>query len=138
MRYRLLHNVGHEFIVHEIGVIQIVVKVASVYEDADPQSLYFLHRYFSLQASLNYNLNDNYLMHNEFMAYVMQQSVAQTGSYFADNLAQRGSMLRAEPELCAYIQDTKGSGFSNASQVLSDYVFQRWGMEAGRISLVGR
>ena len=113
-------------------------KVASVYEDADPQSLYFLHRYFSLQASLNYNLNDTYLMHNEFMAYVMQQSVAQTGSYFADNLAQRGSMLRAEPELCAYIQDTKGSGFSNASQVLSDYVFQRWGMEAGRISLVGR
>ena len=113
-------------------------KVASVYDNADPLSLHFLHRYFNLQASLNYNLDDTYLMHNEFMAYVMQQSVAQTGSYFADNLAQRGSMLRAEPELCAYIQDTKGSGFSKASQVLSDYVFQRWGMEAGRISLVGR
>ena len=77
-------------------------------------------------------------MHNEFMAYVMQQSVAQTGPYFADNLAQRGSMLRGEPELCAYIQDTKGSGFTKASQVLSDYVFKRWGMESGRISLVSR
>lgn len=113
-------------------------KVASVYQNADPQSIRFLHRYFSLQATLNYNLEDTYLMHNEFMAYVMQQGVNRTGSYFSDNLAQRGSMLRAEPELCAYIQATKGQGFADAAQQISDYVFHRWGLEAGRVNLVSR
>ncbi len=112
--------------------------VAAVYQSADQKSLQFLHRFFTIQDSLTYNLDDTYLMHNEFMAYVMQQSVAKTGAYFADNLAQRGSMLRAEPELCAYVRDTKGVGFTGASQVLSNYVFQRWGIEAGRVSLVSR
>mgnify|MGYP003301401179 CR=1 FL=1 len=112
--------------------------VAGVYQNADPQSLRFLHRYFSLQASLDYNINDTYLMHNEFMAYVMQQSVSRTGAYFADNLARRGSMLRSEPELCAYIQSSKGEGFRAASETLSRYVFSRWGLEAGRVSLVDR
>ncbi len=113
-------------------------QVAGVYQNADPQALRFLHRYFSLYASLNYNINDTYLMHNEFMAYVMQQSVGRTGAYFADNLARRGSMLRSEPELCAYIQSSKGEGFRVASEALSKYVFGRWGLEAGRVSLVGR
>lgn len=113
-------------------------QVAAVYQNADPQSLRFLHRYFQLQASLNYNLEDTYLMHNEFMAYVMQQPVNRTGAYFADNLAQRGSMLRSEPELCAYIQTSKGEGFRVASEELSRFVFKKWGIEAGRISLVSR
>lgn len=136
LRYTFVAHEGYHgiFFVNE----DFRSMVASVYQNADQKSIQFLHRYFNLQASLNYNLNDTYLMHNEFMAYVMQQSVAQTGPYFADNLAQRGSMLRGEPELCAYIQDTKGAGFTKASQMLSDYVFKRWGMESGRISLVSR
>lgn len=112
--------------------------VASVYDTADPQSVHFLRRYFQIQASLGYNLNDTYLMHNEFMAYVMQQPVNRTGAYFAENLAKRGSMLRAEPKLCAYIQESKGQGFSQASELLSRYVFSRWGIESGRVSLVSR
>lgn len=112
--------------------------VASVYEKADPQSIQFLHSYFSIHASLNYNLEDTYLMHNEFMAYVMQQSVARTGPYFADNLAYRATMLQAVPELCAYVQASKGAGFTDASQQISDYVFQRWGLEAGRVNLISR
>lgn len=113
-------------------------QVAAVYQNADPQSVRFLHRYFQLQASLNYNLDDTYLMHNEFMAYVLQQPVNRTGAYFADNLAQRGSMLREEPELCSYIQATKGEGFRLASEELSRFVFRNWGIEAGRVSLVSR
>ena len=78
------------------------------------------------------------MIQNEFMAYVMQQSVARTASYFADNLSWRGSMLDAEPELCAYVQRTKGAGFRDASAQLSAYVFSRWGLEAGRVALVTR
>lgn len=112
--------------------------VAQVFQTADAESIRFLLRYFQVQSSLNYNLEDTYLIQNEFMAYVMQQSVARTAAYFADNLAWRGSMLEAEPELCAYIQATKGEGFRDASAQLSSYVFSRWGLESGRVALVTR
>ncbi len=134
----------HTFIAHEgfHGIFFVDEEfreaVSVVYGNADSRSLRFLHRYFQLQASLNYNTDDTYLMHNEFMAYVMQQPAGNTGAYFADNLARRGSMLRSEPELCAYIQSSKGEGFRAASEALSKYVFGRWGLEAGRVSLVGR
>lgn len=113
-------------------------EVAKIYNSSDKDSIQFLLRYFQIQASLNYNIEDTYLIQNEFMAYMMQQSVVRTGSYFADNLAQRGSMLRGEPILSAYVTETKGQGFMEASQRISDYVFKRWGMEAGRIALVTR
>lgn len=112
--------------------------VSTVFAETDKDTLRFLLRYFQIQASLNYNLDDTYLIQNEFMAYVMQQPVSRTGPYFAENLAWRGSMLRSEPELSAYVRKTKGIGFTEASQRLSDYVFARWGMESGRVSLVSR
>ena len=42
------------------------------------------------------------------------------------------------PEDAAYVQQTKGTGFTEASLRLSTYTFNRWGIEAGRVSLVGR
>lgn len=113
-------------------------KVADVFDAADADSIRFLLRYFQIQPSLNYNLEDTYLVQNEFMAYLLQQPVSRTGPYFAENLAWRGSMLRAEPDLSAYVRDTNGAGFTSASQQLSEYIFSRWGMEAGRVSLVSR
>ncbi|MBO5137475.1 MAG: hypothetical protein J6B81_03140 [Spirochaetaceae bacterium] len=113
-------------------------KVKEVFETSDKDSIAFLLRFFQIQDSLNYNLEDTYLVQNEFMAYVMQQSVSRTASYFADNIAWRGTMLRAEPELSAYVRNTKGKGFEQASERLSQYVFERWGIESGRVALVTR
>lgn len=112
--------------------------VSKIFNQTDKNSLNFLLRFFQIQSSLNYNLEDTYLIQNEFMAYVMQQPVNRTGSYFADNIACRGTMIRGEPELSEYVRNTKGYGFTEASQKLSDYVFNRWGMESGRVSLVYR
>lgn len=112
--------------------------VAEVYNTADKKSIQFLQNYFVSQPTLNYNIDDTYLMQNEFMAYIMQQSVANTGPYFADNLAHRNSMKYYFPEDAAYVQQTKGTGFTEASLRLSTYTFNRWGIEAGRVSLVGR
>ena len=112
--------------------------VAEVYNTADKKSIQFLQNYFVSKPTLNYNIDDTYLMQNEFMAYIMQQSVANTGPYFADNLAHRNSMKYYFPEDAAYVQQTKGTGFTEASLRLSTYTFNRWGIEAGRVSLVGR
>ena len=113
-------------------------KVKTVFNTMDKKSLNFLLRFFQIQSSLNYNLEDTYLIQNEFMAYVMQQSVANTESYFAKNLACRGTMIRGEPELSSYVRETNGIHFVQSSQLLSDYVFSRWGLESGRIALVSR
>ena len=109
-----------------------------MYNTADKKSIQFLQNYFVSQPTLNYNIDDTYLMQNEFMAYIMQQSVANTGPYFADNLAHRNSMKYYFPEDAAYVQQTKCTGFTEASLRLSTYTFNRWGIEAGRVSLVGR
>jgi len=113
-------------------------KVKTVFNTMDKKSLNFLLRFFQIQSSLNYNLEDTYLIQNEFMAYVMQQSVVNTESYFAKNLACRGTMIRGEPELSSYVRETNGIHFVQSSQLLSDYVFSRWGLESGRIALVSR
>ena len=136
LRYTFVAHEGFHGIFFVDKDFRDTVSVA--YQNADPQSLQFLHSYFTVQDTLAYNKDDTYLMHNEFMAYMLQQPVNRTGTYFADNLAKRGFMLRAVPELCTYVQKTQGTGFTESSQVLSTYVFQRWGIEAGRVSLVGR
>ena len=41
----------------------------------DPVCLEFLKQFWSTQATLSYDTSDIYLMHNEVMGYLMQQSL---------------------------------------------------------------
>ncbi|AEE16350.1 hypothetical protein Trebr_0914 [Treponema brennaborense DSM 12168] len=133
----------HSFVAHEglHGLYFIDADfrttVSQVFSRMDPLSLQFLIRYFQVQPSLNYNTADTYLLENEFMAYIMQQPVSRTGNYFVTR-ASWNSMTAAEPELCAYVKATGGSGFTDAARILNEYVFRRWGFSAGRVSLVTR
>lgn len=112
--------------------------VAAVYTMMDSRSLAFLTRYFEYTPSLNYDTSDVYLMHNECMAYLLQQQVYRIPSYFAENLAIRKSVNDNEPELAQYVRETKAQGFVDAATILEEYVYQRWGFAAGRVSLVFR
>ncbi len=111
--------------------------VSAVYYTMDPQSLQFLIDYFISQPSLGYDVNDQYLMHNEFMAYIMQQKLSDVGNYFV-HLAERGSVKRATPDLAAYIRETKGRGFEDAASALNDYVYDKYGIVCGNIALIAR
>ncbi len=111
--------------------------VSAVYYTMDPSSLQFLIDYFKSQPSLGYDVNDEYLMHNEFMAYIMQQKLADVGPYFV-HLAERGSVMRATPELAAYVRESKGRGFEDAALAMNDYVYDKYGIVCGNISLVSR
>ena len=111
--------------------------VSAVYYTMDPSSLQFLIDYFKSQPSLGYDVNDEYLMHNEFMAYIMQQKLSEVGNYFV-HLANRGTVMKATPNLAKYIRDTKGRGFEDAAVALNDYVYDRFGIVCGNIALVSR
>lgn len=111
--------------------------VAAVYGTCDYKSLEFVHDYFKSQPSLGYDQNDEYLMHNEFMAYLMQSPMNGVADYFVHQ-ANRGSVIAYTPELCAYIRQTKASGLEDAAAAINDFIFDKYGVVAGSIALVRR
>lgn len=111
--------------------------VSAVYYTFDPTSRDFLIDYFKSQPSLGYDINDEYLMHNEFMAYIMQQRLSEVAKYFV-HLANRGTVINFTPQLAAYIRETEGSGFEDAANALNDFVFDKYGIVCGNIALVNR
>ena len=110
---------------------------AAIYYTIDQQSLDFIVGFWNSQPNLNYDPSDLYLMHNEFMAYIMQQPLSKVASYFV-HLSNRGSVMKAMPDLCNYIRDTKGITFEDAARIFDTYAFDRWGLASGRVSLISR
>ena len=76
-------------------------------------------------------------MHNEFMAYIMQQKLSEVAKYFV-HLANRGSVIDYTPQLAAYIRKTEGRGFEDAATALNDFVYDKYGIVCGNIALVNR
>lgn len=111
--------------------------VSAVFYTFDPTSRDFLIDYFKSQPSLGYDTNDEYLMHNEFMAYIMQQRLSEVAKYFV-HLANRGTVMNFTPQLAAYIRKTEGLGFEDAANALNDFVFDKYGIVCGNIALVNR
>jgi len=109
--------------------------VSAVYYTMDPDSLAFMIDYFKSQPSLGYDVNDDYLMHNEFMAYIMQQKLSEVANYFV-HLANRGTVMKYTPNLAAYVRRTEGKGFEDAGTALNEFVFDKYGIVCGNISLV--
>ncbi len=110
-------------------------EVAVLYESLSTPALEFLHGYFSAIDSLNYDTEDDYLMQNEFMAYIAQQPVSRVADYFLTNLAGRLARRSGYAEQVAYIRRTGAADFVRAAENLDAYLFDRWGFSCGRVSL---
>lgn len=111
--------------------------VSAVFYTCDPNTRDFLIDYFRSQSSLGYDTNDDYLMHNEFMAYVMEKPTSLVAEDFVKK-ANWKSVNDFTPELCEYIRKTEGKGFEDISNALNDFVFDKYGIVAGNICLVNR
>ena len=111
--------------------------VASIYYTIDRRTLAYLRRYFQVTPSLNYDVNDDYLMKNEFMAYLLQRPLSQTASYYVDMAKREHSQQLAKNE-ADYIIETAGSGFESAATLLDEYVSDRWNLNAGRVWMISR
>ena len=112
-------------------------KVSIIYNAFDNTSLEFIKTFWETQNGLNYDRTDDYLMRNEFMAYIMQQRYSYIKEYFV-SLANRWSVQKNEPELAAYIRDTQASAFVQAGKELNEYAFNNFGFAAGRVNLISR
>lgn len=109
----------------------------SLYEVFDSKSMAFLRTYFSTYASLKYDLTDDYLIHNEFMAYLLQQSPENSETYFTTR-SNWTQIANANPSASSYVRRNEGKDFGAASKSLSEYVFNRWGFWGGRTYLIKR
>jgi hypothetical protein len=95
----------------------------------------FIVSYFEFQQ---YDVRDEYLLLNEFMAHVLQQSVSQAAEYFGKQIPER---LENTWRSSALPQKDESSGtwpvladaFTVEAQAFSAYVNQRWGLSAGRV-----
>lgn len=110
---------------------------SAVYYTMDQTSIQFLKDYFKSQPGLGYDQNDDYLMHNEFMAYIMQQNIKEVSKYFV-HLANRGSVIKYTPKLAAYVRKTEGKTFEDAALALNDFVFDKYQIIGGNISLISK
>ena len=111
--------------------------VSAVYYTIDGRALDFMQGYWLAYPSLGYDKNDDFLMKNEFMAYLMQQPLSRTAAYFMQ-LAERPAVSAKNPELCRYVKQTQGKAFEDAARALETYAYDNWGLAAGRVSLITR
>ncbi len=112
-------------------------KVDSIYDSFDRTSLEFIQTFWETQPGLNYDRSDDYLMRNELMAYIMQQTPSRIGPYFV-SLAERDSVNQIEGNLAAYIRETKASAFIEGGWELNQWAFDNYGFAAGRVNLLYR
>ena len=109
--------------------------VSAVYYTMDSQALQFIKDYFASQPSLGYDQSDEYLMHNEFMAYIMQQPLNAVAENFI-SYANWNTVTKYAPVTSKYIRETKAQSIEDAAIMLNDYVFDEYGVICGSISLV--
>jgi hypothetical protein len=101
----------------------------------------FLLSFFEFQA---YDTSDQYLVINEFMAHVLQQSVAQAAWYFGEQQPNR--MIATSPWRRSSLPEKAAvsssgsqywpdiaSAFTAEGEAFSLYVNRRWGLAAGRV-----
>ncbi|MDR1363726.1 MAG: hypothetical protein LBJ35_06725 [Spirochaetaceae bacterium] len=97
----------------------------------------FITSYFDFQQ---YDINDSYLVLNEFMAHCLQQGVAASGKYFGENLA--GRLYEKSPWRRTALpprDDDAGNwpaiaeSFRAEAAAFSEYAAGRWGLAAGRV-----
>jgi hypothetical protein len=107
------------------------------WENLPPAARRFLLSYFGYQA---YDVNDEYLMVNEFMAHLMQQSVSRASRYFGETLAGR---IAASPWRRTVLPPGEGpfwpelgETFRAEAAAFSAYAETRWGLAAGRVRRV--
>ena len=110
-------------------------EVYKLFDELDYGTKRYLIRYFQVTPSLNYDVNDEYLLRNEFMAYMLQKPVSEVSKYFVEMASRQHSQEMAKKE-ADYIISNQARYFVEASGKLDEYVNKRWNLDAGRVWLI--
>lgn len=133
-------NLRYRFITHEClhGIYfteeSFRNTVERAFQQTDPRAVLFLRRYFEVYPTLQYEIDDDYLLQNEFMAYLLQQDRGFLQEYYS-RVSWFRTMTEAEPALCRYIRRTNAEAFMQAAAQMSSFLYTAWGLKAGRICL---
>jgi hypothetical protein len=106
------------------------------WEGLDPGARRFILSYFDYQ---HYDIKDDYLVLNEFMAHVLQQPVSRAGRYFGETLASRLDASSWRRAVLPEKDESTGSWPALAEAFLAEarafdaYAADRWGLRAGRV-----
>ena len=111
--------------------------IAGLHKKFNPQAREFLELYWANNPNLHYDRSDDFLMKNEFMAYMLQQDPAEAKKYFM-GWARDSFMPRIAPKLCEYVVGNDAEDFVSMSSLLDSWTFENWGLGAGRVSLILR
>jgi hypothetical protein len=76
-------------------------------------------------------------MHNEFMAYLLQQPLKDVSEYFVGR-TNLYSVWSFTPLLSNYVRSTNAKGFEDAALVLNDYIYDEYGISGGNVGLINR
>jgi hypothetical protein len=104
------------------------------WENLSPAAKRFILSYFDFQG---YDVDDEYLVVNEFMAHVLQQPVSQAARYFGETLASR---IDESPWRRAVLPEKEGgswpalaAAFRQEAAAFSACAAERWNLQAGRV-----
>ncbi len=134
LRWRLLAHEGLHCLYFTNASFRSTV--ANAFSKTDPKSLQFILKYFTVTPSLNYDLNDTYLIQNEYMAYILQQPLNEVADYFTKIVATKHYINASSPDLVKYVLDSNGWGFYTAAKMMTPFLTENWNYTAGRIWLV--
>ncbi len=111
--------------------------IAGLHKKFNPKAREFLEVYWANNPNLHYDRSDDFLMKNEFMAYMLQQDPTEARKYFMA-WAKDSFMPRIAPKLSDYVIQNSAEDFVSMSSLLDSWTFENWGLGAGRVSLILR
>lgn len=127
----LVHELLHGIYFDDTEFQEAVAREFNAVGVAERQ---FLLDYFSGNPNLQYDATDDYLIKNEFMAYILQQPTNDLSRYFCQNLAQIYFMSTSEAAKAVIANNAEN--FVTASENLSAFLNKKYGFEAGRVHLI--
>jgi hypothetical protein len=108
------------------------------WEQLDGGAKRFIISYFEYQR---YDITDEYLVINEFMAHILQQPASRAGRYFGQTIPSRlaSSWRRGalpEKDEASGSWPALAAAFGAEAEAFSAYVYRRWGLAAGRVWMI--
>ncbi|MDR1470623.1 MAG: hypothetical protein LBT00_15195 [Spirochaetaceae bacterium] len=109
------------------------------YDAFDPVSKKVIISYFDYQS---YDITDEYLVFNEFMAHLLQQGAGAAAEYFGKTIPERLEKSEWRRPILPQKDEAQGTwphlaaAFDQEARAFSAYVSQRWPLAAGRVWLI--
>lgn len=109
------------------------------YDAFDPVSKKVILSYFDYQS---YDITDEYLVFNEFMAHLLQQGAGAAAEYFGKTIPERlersewRQPILPEKDEAQNTWPHLAASFDKEARAFSAYVSQRWPLAAGRVWLI--